>query len=71
MKLKSFFILAQHRHRFNICITFTTLFLQICLLDFGASRSYDKKFVDKYIKVRLFILPLGIHGYRFLSPQVN
>ncbi|XP_015766226.1 PREDICTED: atypical kinase ADCK3, mitochondrial-like [Acropora digitifera] len=24
---------------------------QICLLDFGASRSYDKKFVDKYIKI--------------------
>ena len=38
------------------CITFTALFSQICLLDFGASRSYDKKFVDKYIKVRLFFL---------------
>jgi len=24
---------------------------KICLLDFGASRSYDKKFVDKYIKI--------------------
>lgn len=26
---------------------------QICLLDFGASRTYGKKFVDKYIKVRV------------------
>lgn len=27
---------------------------QICLLDFGASRTYGKTFVDKYIKVRLY-----------------
>lgn len=26
---------------------------QICLLDFGASRTYGKTFVDKYIKVRV------------------
>ena len=29
---------------------------QICLLDFGASRTYGKTFVDKYIKVRVCFL---------------
>ena len=30
------------------------LSFQICLLDFGASRTYGKTFVDKYIKVRVY-----------------
>ena len=42
---------------------------QICLLDFGASRTYGKTFVDKYIKVRLyFFFFLYVRKRAYLAP---
>ena len=54
-------------------VNMKSFFVQIYLLDFGASRAYDKKFVDRYIKVNseiltclIFAQSLSLFSYSFL-----